>query len=144
MARIACVVREGRLGEVHVRTPSPRTSIPRSSYGTGRHWTIDPKIDNESGSTYHVLPKVLLPFDSARRKNCAALNCEAVLAILPLSRISRCCAFIDIAAQTMRLKRTWGTVSMSHASHPHDAARDRSESEGHAGLAVCVECRMNI
>jgi hypothetical protein len=46
---------------------------------------VDSEIPNEkresivkgNASTYHVLPKVLLPFDSARRRNCAALNCEA-------------------------------------------------------------------
>lgn len=27
-------------------------------------------------ATYHVFPSVLFPFASARRKNCAALNCS--------------------------------------------------------------------
>ena len=51
--------------------------------------------------TYHVLPKVLFPFDSARRKNCAALNCEAQK-VLATSSAS---AEHGIAAQTMRLKK---------------------------------------
>lgn len=68
---------------------------------------MDPKIDNESGSTYHVLPKVLLPFDSARRKNCAALNCEGRVSDItalphqPNLRIYRYCCPNNEAEENM-------------------------------------------
>lgn len=38
----------------------------------------DDVVEENEMVTYQVLPNVLLPFCSARRKNCAALNCEAL------------------------------------------------------------------
>lgn len=37
----------------------------------------DDVVDKDEKVTYQVFPNVLLPFCSASRKNCAALNCEA-------------------------------------------------------------------
>lgn len=58
-----------------------------------RDATFDARRDQDGGEkrapAYHVLPNVLLPFDSARRRNCAALNCVWALATAFLMRAAQ-------------------------------------------------------